>query len=1697
MEENPGHDLDLAARAVIASDSDYEEELKSLVTSSARDRVLKELDAKHPELCISARATNYLRDHTQLAKSTARRETIAEAGLQELTLSPKYHYQAAGPNKRYNLLYTPSRVNLGENERDSVAKWRQWVGGADQTAAQAGFNFYSLINEGGVEERPALAHAEIQKTSENALCVTHFAGSNALGLLINAVLEGDVEDMADQMNLRGDRYIPPAGEGYGGYCVPKDGLFLAFVLSLTNDVKLRQMGVPEHLHEGVMKLAKEAFLKQKDFATTFEWEDWTARQLMRVQNLREYFDVSDDGLLVFHVTKIAKTIERLGKPWQEIAPPSVIASNMAAKWGVEHMIINAEQVNRFMTFYKAWLIYQALAEARKENPNVAEDNEAIVALTAEYKPVQDVRFSTGLRLFEMLAGTDAHLMHSLDEQGQNIAHLLLRGFDPDTDDPIGKRAVQAAIDLIGDDDSTPEAIESLKQTFPPHDTPADLIMTSVTLSSTKDMLFYTSDTRMDQIADRVKVKLGDFGLTEEQITANCQAFGGNLRRWAGLRNLPEDTLDRAVLDIGGEIHALVLKLRGPGRNYETDVQGVDVLNTGIPFPELLELIDDTPKLVSLMLMGNPNSALAITDGTSGRQRRCFTFRDVQNFFAACEVVGRRGVYRAIGLGQNNVDRLREEMHQRRDRSKRLYSALRDVVDAKTANAQKTSIENAHTVYAQIVDRMLAADEPGKALREEERLKRYKKWRPGDALISQAYARIQTGLPLELLDTATWVAAFGGQFALTNVAPIEVDAMLETISKGVSKIRKAKEGVRPSFAGRPATRQEIQDTVKHLVRPKFMPEVQQFSQEMLVESSSKAVEVAAIEALERRQALRARAARAQAFSQREKGFIAAFDPQQKKATKSYADAAKKELDVIQKVTTAQLESDSAIDPSEIEKCHTAFGRFVAFTRNYLVGLAKDTYASGSDEDLARLADFENHAAISFTGREIILEDWKLLAGGYEDLGDIARLGERLKRTQEGLEDLALGVEFFYIALGLAQTLEFAVQTKEDADLRLFWKRTMDFFAETINDHFYPYTPWAFSRGVGYTEYNGEELYDLCNKHHTWLYNYLYNVVVHRTDYGEYPEDERDSLIGNFTGHNAVIPIGGDGDGPKEKRWRAYNQLRELVFMRGDGFLAPVVFPEFDPDIIESDKRVNLVYVYPVGRTHISRAFREGPTLNNELKKDGEPGLNLIVTRRAELCEIPDAKRECLVIHDGHLYLSEKEYIRGLVKCKGMSKEEALLEASRQKEIGTLTKKGIRAAVRFVKNGTPKPVICASVFPFHGLTIYEQGKLEELGLPATVQSMIFTDITYDKSIYPEIYDKKSGVQLPAEIDWKQQYSKGKSEDAILKDILDGIKGTEYPGLKKFSRECPILLIKGAAESGARNLKVFDVSGGNTEELDAAAEFIYEVGKKQSVVIQEAILTSPEFWASNDLMEQFVDRQVLEWNRPVSRSAYPRSQIYGSLRIVTSSSGPKGDYDTAFPIALVSLQVATNVGRGGTLEPLLETYIQEEHKDAILAGLNAEVPKVMKALARYAETYKDDFAKLHGWSVGKDLRGVSYSWPSYMMLDYLVAPVFKRQGKLVDIEPTYDDEGNRIGSRVILEDKKGRFEGEVASWRFIHLEPNIGIGLWDRYNLREEELEQQRSDSEGKAFNWDNVGRSDRVILRNFAISGREYLDANFKK
>jgi hypothetical protein len=409
----------------------------------------------------------------------------------------------------------------------------------------------------------------------------------------------------------------------------------------------------------------------------------------------------------------------------------------------------------------------------------------------------------------------------------------------------------------------------------------------------------------------------------------------------------------------------------------------------------------------------------------------------------------------------------------------------------------------------------------------------------------------------------------------------------------------------------------------------------------------------------------------------------------------------------------------------------------------------------------------------------------------------------------------------------------------------------------------------------------------------------------------------------------------------------------------------------------------------------------------------------------------------------------------------------------------------------------------VIPFHGHPLYAEGTLEAAGLPTTVQNRLFTEITYDKSIYPEIFTPETGILLPAEISWKVDYGQGLSEQESLRAISEGLADRRYPGLRHFALAHPLVLIKGAAESGARNLKVFDMGVGertlDEAQLAEAAQFIYQRARadnvsRQHMVIQEAIVSSPEAWATGRFLRSFVERQILEWSRPVNYLYHPRSAIYGSMRVVASASGPRAPYIASHLLTLTSLQVATNVGRGGTLELLDESFIHAPWRQVILEGLRAEVPKVMKALQRYAERRVAGAASqiTEGGNTQRkdDLRGVPYTWPPYMMLDYLATPIYQRPGRLVEIIwPRRDDDP----CRIVLEDQKGRFPAEIKGFRFVLLEPNIGIGLWDRVSLRESEHEQRRAAREGRLPQPQCTGVNDRLVLDAFADAAEEYLQA----
>ncbi|MCC7263624.1 MAG: hypothetical protein IT369_13995 [Candidatus Latescibacteria bacterium] len=1160
---------------VVEADEHYGQDLQAYMRFGARRLALEQLDRQHPQLHLQEQARTFLRRYQRLGKTTARKEVLGSRSQNHRAMDPVHAYQATGPNKRYHLLYTPSRVDLGERERESVESWSQWVGGADRAAAQVGRQIYSLINK-SVRSFASLAEPEVLKTGENASMASHFAFSNALSLMVGAARHGDLEEMGDQMSRRRDRLIHPAGEGYGGYCVPKDGLFLEFVLTLGRTEKLRQLGLPDEVHQEVADLAHRLLARRGEFPTQAAWEAW-ARTLLPAD------------LPVFQLTRLAQVLEGLGQP--ELLDPYRVATVLSARWGIHKMVAGAEHLNRFMPFYKAWLIRQGIREAARRHPRVNPD--ALVAvLSAEYKPdTQDGRFSVGMRKFEILAGTGDHLLHALDAEAQELAVLLHQGFPALEARGRGHRLLH----LLGLDAADEAALAQLRHLYPGYPLPAELRLVSPTGLSTQDLFSYTSDSKLEDLAEEAQRELVAAGFSPSEIEANLRSHGPRLETWAGRAGL-EPAAGRALAArLGGKLHALALRVLGPESSYERALQGADVLDTGIPHRSLQALLADPARICALMLEGNPHSALVIVDGASGARRRALNHLDVMLWFAAGERLGRDPVYLSIGLGQQTVESWRAQMRRLRRRAERLGQAIAEGDPA------------ARQLYRHAIDELRQDQEVGQWLEEAEKLRRFGRDRARDHFLAQAQARLVRGLPLEELGFGEFLA-LGGVFLLEGADAAEIRAYAERFEAGLRRL-----------GGSPPP------SDWSLLHPRYWPQPEEFRQERRLESSNKAAEERPQVAIEARRQLAARIAQAQALNQRQAAFAAVpADPIAFPAA-------------YQAAMAALGSGDGAVDEA-------AYGSFIGYARNALLALASQFY---EDEHAHLTQGFIGRLAQLLTGRQLDVLVWRQISGGYEDIGDFGRLAQRQteSRSQGQLSDaqcqqrlhlLAQGAELFYILLAVDHTIEFT-RGGEQADPALLWRRLADFYAETLDDHFYEYRPWIYSRGVGFAGFTGEALYRLAVDRHAWLYRYLRQVVVRHTEVQALPPAEQDLLLGNFLHGRQVEAIGAGAPGEAERAWRSYGQLRELAFIRNDGFPLPVVFDAFDPALIRAGERTNHLIGLPVGRTHYSRALREGPTLARQLEAQGRPGANLLISRHPELSSRPGLRRPVVCCRSAHFYV----------------------------------------------------------------------------------------------------------------------------------------------------------------------------------------------------------------------------------------------------------------------------------------------------------------------------------------------------------------------------------------------------------------------------------------------------------------------------
>ncbi|MDP8229601.1 MAG: hypothetical protein P9L93_00685 [Candidatus Gorgyraea atricola] len=1763
----------------IKENKDFKEDFDNFIRIEARAGLLLELHEENKDLALKEKAQEYLRNHTSLAKSIARREVIAKHRAWGLTSDVRYNYTASGAKKRYNLIYVPSRVDLGAEEMESIVRWFQWLSAKDEEAEIAGIEFYNQINEAGVVAKPWLEWQEIQKTAENASMEVGKAFAAMVSKTVRAVGVGDAQFMLYQMRLRRDkdRGAPPPSAGYAGYCVTKDGLFLAYVGGLLNERILTQMGIPKELHPLVKDIAKKLLRERSQFASEFEWETWAAKEILSEEKIdefmRPYIEVRkkkvglrEEDILVMNLTKIAKVLGELGKPWEEVATADQIFENIGARMAQKVMIEDVEKIQRYMVTDKTSLIRRTLAKHGMRDG-------AIVVLTSEYKKVQDLRTSAGLRRKDQLAHIGDALVHQLLPEGQFLYYLDELGFTSLPKLETEKKKIQK---LSGDekkrkmrvlerrkmvskamyddfklvDGKDDEVIKKFEEDFKPAGHMADIRDVSSTRASTEDALHYHDDTRLEQIADQTAIRLAEYGLTEDQINTNAYVYGGELEKWAGIKDLPEKDRKKLLnseihykikgepysVSIKGAIHALVLKERGLYHSYMQAIQGSDVVDFDIDFPELLEIGYDYPKLIKLMLTGRPNSKLYVSDSGVGRINNSYTDEDIMMFFAACDNIAGpgKGIYTSIDKGWKVIEHLREEnMMPKRQRSARILEALGKVADS---DGDIGNIEEAQEIYYSIMDQIINRNEADQQMQDEITYKDYGRWRERDQFITEGLSRVNQGLGLDQLDFGTWLT-MGGRYLVVGKSEEEIQKIREKFSKAINIISTRSSGTASNENVKVVNKQHENEIARALALPEFIPEAQKYKEKEMKEGSSKASEDAASEALKKRAAYRLKAIRFRAFGRREEGFeeVLKADEHKGKSFDHYIDEARGSLGALQssmqELFDAKGRPEEQVEIRDRLNSHT--GKFLAHAKLGLESIVNEIMPEGTDKEKEEKEKFLKNIKDLYTGREINIDIWRKIGGTYTDSkGDFGRLAEAAKGDKKKLEKIAeAGIELFYATFAIGQTIEFVQLERQNVEQDKLWHDLADFFGETIYDHMAPYLPYVLTKGEGYKDYTRDQLYALAVKKHKWLDDYFLSIYSNITDVADWSQEEKDAYFGNFKDGKEIVPVGNNAPTEAGRKWRSYGTKRQLAFNMSDGFHIPLVFPEFDPDIINADESIVVNMGFPPSRTHTATLIRKSAALNRQRLARGKRGAIIVANRYDEPQDV-GGKKPVIMNKSGFICISKEQAVEALVKNKGYKRKDArklvdkieredfiksMMKNTRckrrdaEKEAIRLQKKGVRISQGIMIAGRfTKPIKADNVIPYHQLELFEEGELQKLGLPATVQTLASFDASYDKALYKDIFEG-SGVSTPAEIRWLEKYEKGKSEEEIIKLIIDGVPGTDYKGLKEFSKEFPDIVIKGSWESGARNLDTFTILKGG--DLEKAAKFVYDVvharSVLQNVVIQEALLWSPEVWASEGLLQMFVDRQIMEGNVSVKRESYPKDRIYATFRGIFSSPGPGQEYEMTHPILLMNLQVATNVGKGGTLECLLEEFIQPEYQKMILDDLKKKGILVNKAMTKYMEEKYPEIAEqkegesdevfaLRKNTHLKDLRGVPYSWIPYLMNDFALKIEWETPGELVDVEPIYNEAGVRIGGRPILRDENGkRFEGKIKiiATEMRLFEPNTGIGLVPNFSQRQEAKEWRAALREGRDFNIDNVGIDDIRLLENIGVEpGEETRIAN---
>lgn len=1265
--------IDEAEKAIVNSDIIYLTEKESFMLSEARSKVLESLG-------LSEEVWRYMKSHLDktLAVVTARREIIAENNLSHELDNPRFRYDATGPYKKFNLLYTPSRVDLGPEEVRSVRDVPKWIGGCDREAMNAGKSLYTLYNRAGVTAVKAPDLAEFLKVGENSFSrggvfyLSLIAGTN-----IDALGIGDFEFFRDQWNMRGDRIVLPTGETYGGFCVPKEfsllnAIILAAVNEKTSNEVMNAFGIPKEVRPKVLRDLRKVLRLRFDCKDEIEWEDKAKEYLS--ERYKEYFSVLGYPLYVSRLPQLAKTLEKIGvftlkdEEYRE-------AQYRLTTW-VNKKMLGLEEVNRIGPFRKVFLIRQLIKEARRKNPKVAPDHKIIGVMSVSYKeggrkdgkeiPISDVRFSAGCRKLEIYAGTAYdHLLKDIDPEGREIIKDMFKDFTPPAD-----------IRVVG------------------------------TCTST-NVLNYVPRSGLNEVKEWVYRRLLRAGLSDLLITSNSIVYGGDLERWVGIKDLPEEEKKALINEIGGKIHLLVLEKRGVYRTYGEAIQGVDFIDLGIPDPELLDLIDNLPKLLYLMRKGRPNSALVLADGTSGARRRTFSFRYASSKRKVKELFALEGraVYGALGLGRETIEEWRQEMIRDRANAEVLSKAL---LEGRYSDAQR--------IFNRIVEEVRLDRRDEEAIEEEITARKLgvpKEIQRSYRYASKAFSNLKMGLPLQKLDFGTWLI-LGGMYLINGKMSMEeIESFRRRFEKAVQSLPHT---TTSTTIVKGFSKDEVDDIINLFIKPKYVPpQIAEYHEVRTgISGSLKAVEEK-VSLLARREARRRQAMRAEALRSRMHGFL--------RAKAEVAETLK-----TGNINEVYVRAKEILGDPKDQISQEKFGAFLAWTKAAYKLLIKDLSPKG---DLRK--NIERDIEGLFTGGEINLDLFKKVAS------ETARMAELAKGDRTLLENVAKTLELLDISLLLERTLD--IEDPHSMTIEL-----ARFFDVTLNNHIFDYIPYHYhrQRGVGFECYSRKEKLELAKRHHRWLYTRCRHLIVTKTEMKDLSPEYWDAWLGDAD--RDVIGIGINLTDEDERFWFSYARLRDAVVLLHEGYPLPEIFLNLDPSALRCEERTNVVIVYPHGNTTVPVALEQNPKLTKER------GINLMLTAFPKIEEDDNYGLKVLHVLDGFTFLSKEDYFSALV-TSGLTKEEA------EKKASMVGSKGILALFKF-----NRPIIAHGIF-FH-FTHPLRPEIEFVKAPI-IQPLIWEAATYLKCKLPDML-KGSGIRTADQFNWYMDQTESMTESEAKTEI-----------------------------------------------------------------------------------------------------------------------------------------------------------------------------------------------------------------------------------------------------------------------------------------------------------------------------------------